>query len=166
MPLRRFTSLCAVLFLLFPLATSRLRAQSTATSSAQQRPTSTPYTGDLTIFESEGRDQRLHIDGVMKALAITPGKNVADIGAGSGWFTVRAARKVKTGTVYAVDINPESIKYIDNRVQKNKLLNVKTILGKPDNAELPPDSVDAGLAENRLHVVQLVLLGAIVDVLD
>ncbi len=153
MPLRRFTTLCAVLFLLFPLSTSRLRAQSTAPSSAQQRPTSTPYTGDLSIFESEGRDQRLHIDGVMKALAITSGKNVADIGAGSGWFTVRAASKVKTGTVYAVDINPESIKYIDNRVKKDKLHNVKTILGKPGDPELPPDSVDAVLLLKTYHEV-------------
>lgn len=153
MPLRRFTSFCAVLFLLFPLSTSRLRAQSTAPSSAQPRPTSTPYTGDLSIFESEGRDQRLHTDGVMKALAITSGKNVADIGAGSGWFTVRAARKVKTGTVYAVDINPEAIKYIDNRVQRDKLQNVKTILGKPDNPDLPPDSVDAVLLLKTYHEV-------------
>jgi len=152
MRLRRSTSICAVPFLLL-LSTPRLPAQNSASSSTQQRPTSTPYTGDLSIFESEGRDQRLHIDGIMKALDIAPGKNVADIGAGSGWFTVRAARKVKTGTVYAVDINPEAIKYIDNRVQKDKLQNVKTILGKPGNPDLPPDSVDAVLLLKTYHEV-------------
>ena len=153
MRFRRFVSICALLLSLLPASTSTLRAQSTASPSTPQRPTSAPYTGDLSIFESEGRDQRLHIDGVMKALAITPGKNVADIGAGSGWFTVRAARKVKTGTVYAVDINPDSIKYIDNRIQKDKLQNVKTILGKADNPELPPDSIDAVLLLKTYHEV-------------
>ncbi|MGA7460672.1 MAG: class I SAM-dependent methyltransferase [Candidatus Korobacteraceae bacterium] len=153
MRFRRFASICALLLFLLPASTSTLRAQSTTSPSTQQRPTSAPYTGDLSIFESEGRDQRLHIDGVMKALAITPGKNVADIGAGSGWFTVRAARKVKTGTVYAVDINPDAIKYIDNRIQKDKLQNVKTILGKAGNPELPPDSVDAVLLLKTYHEV-------------
>ncbi len=154
MRFRRFASICALLLFLLPASTSTLRAQSTTSPSTQQRPTSAPYTGDLSIFESEGRDQRLHIDGVMKALAITPGKNVADIGAGSGWFTVRAARKVKsTGMVYAVDINPDAIKYIDNRIQKDKLQNVKTILGKAGNPELPPDSVDAVLLLKTYHEV-------------
>jgi SAM-dependent methyltransferase len=154
MRFRRFASLCALLLFLAPASTSTLRAQSTASPSAQQRPTSTPYTGDLSIFESPGRDERLHIDGVMKALAISPGKNVADIGAGSGWFTVRAARKVKgTGMVYAVEINPEAIKYIDNRIQKEHLPNVKTILGKAGNPELPPDSVDAVLLLKTYHEV-------------
>ena len=55
-------------------------------------------------------------------------KAVADIGAGSGWFTVRAARRVTgTGTVYAVDINPEALQYIDRRLQKEQLHNVKQI---------------------------------------
>ena len=153
MRLRRLASIWALLLALVSPATQQMPAQNTASPSAQQRPTSTPYTGDLSIFESDGRDQRLHIDSVMKVLAITPGKNVADIGAGSGWFTVRAARKVKTGTVYAVDINPEAIKYIDNRVQKDKLQNVKTILGKADNPELPSDSIDAVLLLKTYHEV-------------
>src|SRR6516164_2390745 len=76
----------------------------------QQRKTSNPYTGDLTIFDYPDRDQKLHINQVMDLLGIGPGKSVADIGAGSGWFTVRAARKVApTGIVYAVDINPDVI---------------------------------------------------------
>lgn len=153
MQFRRLASIWALLLALVFPATLRLPAQSTASPSAQQRPTSTPYTGDLSIFESDGRDERLHIDSVMKVLAITPGKNVADIGAGSGWFTVRAARKVKSGMVYAVDINPEAIKYIDNRVQKAQLHNVKTILGKAGNPELPPDSVDAVLLLKTYHEV-------------
>lgn len=109
------------LLLLF-LTSVCTQSQSAPTSAAQQtapRKTSKPYTGDLTIFDSPGRDERLQINRVMDVLAITPGKTVADIGAGSGWFTVRAARRVtETGSVYAVDINPEATRYIDERAQK------------------------------------------------
>src|SRR5438445_8367680 len=59
-----------------------------------QRPTSTPYSGYLSIFEYLDRDKKLQIDRVMALLGITTGKNVADIGAGSGWFTALAARRV------------------------------------------------------------------------
>lgn len=122
---------------------------------SHQRKTSTPYTGDLSIFETPGRDQRLHIDQVMDALAITPGKNVADIGAGSGWFTVRAAKRVTDkGTVYAVDINPEAVKYIDERIGKDGIHNVKTILSKADNPQLPAQSIDAVLLLKTYHEVE------------
>ena len=58
-----------------------------------ERATSKPYTGDLSIFEDEDRARNLQIDRVMDILGIREGSNVADIGAGSGWFTVRAARR-------------------------------------------------------------------------
>jgi ubiquinone/menaquinone biosynthesis C-methylase UbiE len=131
-----------------------LFAQGAATTPAQHRATSTPYTGDLSIFETAGRDEKLHIDQVMDILAITPGQTVADIGAGSGWFTVRAARRVtSSGSVYAVDINPEALQYINRRLHKEQLHNVKTILGKPDNAGLPADKIDAVLLLKTYHEV-------------
>ena len=68
-------------------------AASAAQQSTGTRKTSTPYTGDLSIFETPGRDEKLQINHVMDILGVTPGKNVADIGAGSGWFTVRAASR-------------------------------------------------------------------------
>jgi SAM-dependent methyltransferase len=129
-------------------------AQNTAPAQSPKRATSTPYTGDLSIFDSPGRDQRLHIDRVMDILAIAPGKNVADIGAGSGWFTVRAARRVgRSGTVYAVDINPEAIRYLDRRLKKESVPNVKTILSKPDDPMLPKKAVDAVLLLKTYHEV-------------
>ncbi len=136
-------------FVLIGLVT--VAAQWTA---SHQRKTSPPYTGDLSVFDSPGREQRLHIDQVMDALAIAPGKNVADIGAGSGWFTVHAAQAVAPGgTVYAVDINPEAIKYINERITRDKLPNVKTVLSKPDNPLLPSASVDAVLLLKTYHEV-------------
>src|SRR5690349_7483357 len=106
-------------------------AQSTgAQQEVTQRPTSAPYSGDLSIFEYPDRDKKLQVDRVMDLLGITAGKNVADIGAGSGWFTVRAARKVgPTGTVLAEDINPQAIEYIRKRMVKENVSNVRTVLG-------------------------------------
>ena len=118
------------------------------------RPTSTPYSGDLSIFEYPDRDQKLEINRVMDLLAIHPGKTVADIGAGSGWFTVRAARRVAPGgQVFAEDINPDAIKYIETRVQKENLSGVHEVLGTPDDAKLPPASVDAVLMLKVYHEI-------------
>ena len=119
-----------------------------------QRKTSTPYTGDLSIFDVPGRDQRLQINRVMDMLGIEPGRSVADIGAGSGWFTVRAARRLaSSGTVYAVDINPDAIQYIEQRAKKEQLHNIKTILSRPDYPHLPADSVDAVLLLKTYHEI-------------
>jgi ubiquinone/menaquinone biosynthesis C-methylase UbiE len=119
-----------------------------------KRATSTPYTGDLLIFETPGRDQKLQVDRVMDILGITPGKGVADIGAGSGWFTVRAARRVEpSGTVYAIDISPDAIHYIDRRIHDESLRDVKTILSKPDDPMLPKESVDAVLLLKTYHEI-------------
>jgi cyclopropane fatty-acyl-phospholipid synthase-like methyltransferase len=128
-------------------------SQQTETHRAENRKTSIPYTGDLTIFDSPGREERLQINRVMDILAIAPGKKVADIGAGSGWFTVRAATRVgDTGTVYAVDINLEAVRYIESRIRKENLHNVKPILGKPDDPLLP-STVDAVLLLKTYHEV-------------
>jgi predicted methyltransferase len=124
------------------------------TTGTQQRPTSTPYSGDLSIFEYPDRDKKLQIDRVMDLLGITTGKNVADIGAGSGWFTVRAARRVgPTGAVLAEDINPLAIEYIGKRAEKENLPNVRTMLGAPDDPRLPAESVDAVLMLKVYHEI-------------
>jgi ubiquinone/menaquinone biosynthesis C-methylase UbiE len=172
----RWIRLAATLFLLLqPLS---LHAQAAANVQTETRKTSPPYTGDLTIFDSPGRDERLQIHRVMDILRIGPGKNVADIGAGSGWFTVRAARRLAgSGTVYAVDINPEAVRYVEKRADKEHLGNVKTILSRTDNALLPANQVDAVLLLKTYHEVErpITLLrnlrsslrpGALVGVID
>ena len=121
---------------------------------AQKRKTSTPYTGDLSHFEYPNRDKKLQVNRVMDLLGIAPGKSVADIGAGSGWFSVRAAQRVtSTGLVYAVDINPESITYIEKRAKREGISNIKGITGKPDDPLLPPHSVDAVLLLKTYHEI-------------
>ncbi len=140
----------------FVLAASAwLASAQNATPQEQSRKTSTPYTGDLSVFDSPGRAERLQINRVMDILGIGPGENVADIGAGGGWFTVRAAKRVtEAGTVYAVDINPEAIRYIEKRADKEQLHNVKAILSKPDDPLLAANSVDAVLLLKAYHEVE------------
>lgn len=118
------------------------------------RPTSNPYTGDLSIFESEDRAKNLQIDRVMDILKITDGKTVADIGAGSGWFTVRAAKRVgNSGKVFAVEINQEYVNYINDRAEKEGFENIQTILGTEDDPKLPADAVDAVLILKTYHEI-------------
>ena len=154
-----FKRLALVLALLvsrpaLPFLFAQGSAQVPAAAPGEHRKTSEPYKGDLSVFDSPGRDKRLQIDRVMDILGIAPGKTVADIGAGSGWFTVRAARRVgEGGVVFAVDINPESIRYIEDRAKKEKLRNVKTILGKADDPLLPAGAVDAVLLLKTYHEV-------------
>jgi predicted methyltransferase len=143
-----------LLFILFAMAlvpVPNLRAQTVA---APSHPTSTPYAGDLSIFEEPGREKRLQIDRVMDLLHIKPGSTVADIGAGGGWFSVRAARRVApNGRVIAEEINPKAIASIQQRAQREHLGNIETLLGTPDDPKLAPDSLDAALMLKVYHEI-------------
>jgi SAM-dependent methyltransferase len=141
--------------LLFTGSASTLSFQTpTAPAATPQRATSKPYSGDFSIFDYPDRDKKLQIDRVMDLLGITAGKNVADIGAGSGWFTVRASKRVgPTGAVLAEDINPLAIEHIGKRIAKENLGNVRTVLGRPDDPRLPAGSVDAVLLLKVYHEI-------------
>jgi SAM-dependent methyltransferase len=149
----------ALLTQVAPSATSASIGQainSPQQQSVQQdtRPTSEPYRGDLSIFESKDRDKRLQINRVMDLLGITRGTQVADVGAGSGWFTVRASERVGPGgKVFAEDINPEAAAYIRNRITSARLDNVHIILGSPDDPKLPPSGIDAVLMLKTYHEI-------------
>jgi ubiquinone/menaquinone biosynthesis C-methylase UbiE len=143
--------LLATLFAVVILSAPDLPAQTPAPPS---HPTSTPYAGDLSIFEEPGRDQRLQIDRVMDLLQLKPGSTIADIGAGSGWFTVRAARRVgPNGRVIAEDINPKAVAYIQQRAQREHLANIVPLLGTPDDPKLTPNSLDAALMLKVYHEI-------------
>ena len=90
----------------------------------------------------------------MDILHITRGKTVADIGAGGGWFTVRAARRVgKDGTVYGEDINAAAAKAIDQRAAKEHLPQVHAVLGTPDDPKLPAKAIDAVMLLKVYHEI-------------
>ena len=162
-PIRQLGRVFLLLLLAAPFVTSAPGTWSqepiptppaTTTAAPAQRPTSTPYTGDLSIFDTPDRDKKLQIERVMDILNIHAGSTVADIGAGSGWFTVRAAKRVgDPGTVYAVDINPNAIKYINDRTQKNGIHNVRTVLSTPDDPKLPANSIDSVMLLKTYHEI-------------
>jgi SAM-dependent methyltransferase len=94
----------------------------------------------LSLGVLEGPDRVLwnKPDLIMDALNIADGSVVADLGAGGGWFTVRLARRVgPKGLVYAEDIQPEMIEAIKQKVQRENLTNVRTLLGTPKDSRLP-----------------------------
>lgn len=139
-----------------PVATAPLQASAPAAPAPREsdRKTSTPYSGDLSIFEDPERDRKLQIERVMDVLEIREGSRVADVGAGSGWFTVRAARRVgPSGHVFAVDINRDYLSFIDERAKREHLENVETRLGAEDDTKLPAASVDAVLVLKTYHEV-------------
>ena len=121
----------------------------------QTRPTSDPYKGDLSIFDYPDRDKKLQIDRVMDILGIGPNKIVADIGAGSGWFTERAARRVgRGGRIFAEDINPHAVDTIADRMKKAGIENVRAMLGSPDDPRLPEGALDAVMLLKTYHEIQ------------
>jgi predicted methyltransferase len=143
--------LLIALFVMTLVPVPNLRAQTVV---APSHPTSTPYAGDLSIFEEPGREQRLQIDRVMDLLHIKPGSTVADIGAGGGWFSVRAARRVApNGRVIAEEINPKAIASIQQRAKREHLINIETLLGTPDDPKLAPGSLDAALMLKVYHEI-------------
>jgi SAM-dependent methyltransferase len=88
----------------------------------------------------------------IKALGLQPGQVVADIGAGSGYYTVRMASAVgTTGKVYATDIQPGMLDILRRRVARQGLTNVETVLGDPDDPKLPAGTLDLALMVDVYH---------------
>ncbi len=91
----------------------------------------------------------------IEALGLAPGMVVADIGAGSGYYTSRIAKKVAaSGRVFATDIQPGMIAMLDRRITSEGLGNVTTILGAMDDPRLPPQSIDLALMVDVYHELQ------------
>ncbi len=95
-------------------------------------------------FESDRRELFAMRNEIVAAVGVKTGQSVADVGAGTGLFTFLFADRVgPTGKVYAVDISPAFLKYIDEQANKRKLADVvHTIHGAQDATNLPPHSVD------------------------
>lgn len=102
----------------------------------------------------DDRDRVGEADTVMNVLGIRPGMSVADIGAGSGYYTMRVATRVgPRGRVYAEDITPSYLHELRGRVQKAGLRNVTLVRGDPDDPRLLPQSIDRALLIHMYHEV-------------
>ena len=76
---------------------------------------------------------------------------VADIGAGTGYFSFRMAQQVSEGKIYAVDIQPEMLAEITLLKEERNVTNIETILGTEENPNLPPASIDLALMVDAYH---------------
>lgn len=91
-------------------------------------------------------------DLVLAALELKPGMAVADIGAGSGYYSWRMGERVGTGgTVYAVDIQPEMIEILQRQMSQRGAANVKAILGTTTDTRLPAGKLDLVLMVDVYH---------------
>jgi ubiquinone/menaquinone biosynthesis C-methylase UbiE len=98
------------------------------------------YIGAL---EDPRRDAYQKPHEVLTALNIKPGEVIADIGAGSGYFTFRLAHFVgDKGKVYAVDVSPDMVRHVNRRIRETKTTNIVTILADNDDPLLPDRSVN------------------------
>ncbi len=132
-----------------------------ALSLSAQTPTSQSQHGrlfppqDLGLLEAPDRDEWQRPHQILDALGIADASVVADVGAGSGWFTVRLARRVgPNGLVYAQDVQPEMLAAITRRVQREGLVNVRPVLGRGSDPRLPAGRFDAVLIVDVVHEIE------------
>lgn len=107
-----------------------------------------------TWSDEASRDRAGEADEVMRLLNVKPGMHVADIGAGSGYHTVRLASRVgPSGQVIAQDIMPRYLERLQGRVQREGLRNVTFAVGDPHDPRLPRASVDLALFVHMYHEI-------------
>jgi len=104
------------------------------------------------VFDDPARDEWQKPDDVIRALKLAPEALVADIGAGTGYFAVRLARAVPKGRVYGVDAEPDMVRYLSQRAQREGLANLTAVAAKPADPSLPAP-VDLVILVDTYHHV-------------
>jgi predicted methyltransferase len=89
------------------------------------------------VFDDPKRDAWQKPHEVIQALKLKPDAVIADIGAGTGYFAVRFSHMVSKGKVYAVDTEPDMVKYLAERARREGLKNLIPVAGKPADPQLP-----------------------------
>lgn len=105
------------------------------------------------VFDDPERDAWQKPHEVIDALALKPDAAVADLGAGTGYFSVRLATMFPKATVYAVDVEPDMVKYLSERAKREGLKNLRAVAARGDDARLPAQ-VDLVLLVDVYHHVQ------------
>ncbi|AFY69367.1 Methyltransferase type 11 [Thalassoporum mexicanum PCC 7367] len=102
-------------------------------------------------LERPSRQWQEDPDAVIAALHLKPTDVVADIGAGTGYFSFRLSQQLTQGKVYAVDIQPEMIDILRFLKTENAIDNVETVLSDPQDPHLPSQSIDLALMVDAYH---------------
>lgn len=101
-------------------------------------------------FEAPTRDAWQMPDQLLDALAFPASAVVADVGSATGYFPVRIASRVPEGRVWAVDVEPNMVRYLNRRARREGINNLYSVLGLPDDPMLP-EAVDVVLIVNTYH---------------
>jgi SAM-dependent methyltransferase len=111
--------------------------------------------GGIIWLERSEREREERPEQVLEALDIRAGQAVADLGAGSGYYSFRMAERVGSrGTVYAIDIEPLMLQFIRERAQRESVTNIKTVTATPTDPGLPPNSIDLLLMVDVYHELE------------
>ena len=102
-------------------------------------------------LERPERDQEENTIMLLKNLNLKPGMNIADIGAGSGYYSRLLSKRIGNGKVYAVDIELEMIEYLKEKIKAEHISNIITVLGKEQSVSLPASSIDMMLLVDVYH---------------
>jgi SAM-dependent methyltransferase len=102
------------------------------------------------VFDDPERDAWQKPHEVIQALALSSDALVADLGAGTGYFSARLANMLGQGRVYAVDIEPDMVRYLGERAKRERLKNLLPVAGTPDDPKLP-EKVDLILLVDVYH---------------
>ena len=106
-------------------------------------------------MDRPGRVANLRVDTVIEKLQLKPGDIVADIGSGSGAFSIPMARAIgPNGTLYAVDIDQEMLDFVSEKATKERLGNVRTVLGEYNDPKLPVKDIDVAFFHRVLHMIE------------
>lgn len=106
-------------------------------------------------LERAEREQEERTDLLLPELKLVPGMVVADIGAGTGYFSRRIAERLGPGgTVYAVDVQPEMIRMLTSLARRPGLETIRPVLGAVDDVKLPPASVDLAIMVDVYHELE------------
>ncbi|MCY0987164.1 class I SAM-dependent methyltransferase [Nannocystis sp. ILAH1] len=103
------------------------------------------------VFDSHDREAWQRPEEVLRALALEPTMRVADVGAGTGYFAVRLARAVPAGEVIATDIEPDMVRYLNERARREKLANLRSVQSTGTGSGLAAASVDRILVVHVWH---------------
>jgi len=102
------------------------------------------------VFDDPARDEWQKPHEVIQALNLAPGSVVADIGSGTGYFSIRLAHFVPKGRIFGVDTEPDMVKYLADRAGREGLANITAVAGQPDDQRLPA-KVDLVLMVDVFH---------------
>lgn len=103
------------------------------------------------VFDDPSRDAWQRPDEVLRALELEPTMVVADVGAGTGYFSVRLARAVPRGEVLATDLEPDMVRFLRERARREQLPNLRSVLATQSASGLAPSSVDRILVVHVWH---------------